>query len=733
MWNASSMWDASKVKWYSAAVALLLGMTLALGTSRAGDRPPWQTPPLVRLVDAREGATGKPIPWRKMLDQLAEAEFVFLGEFHTDETTHRVELAVFRELAKRRGGKVVLAMEMFERDVQGTLDQYLAGKIDETAFRRQARVWGNYGSGYRPLIEFAKREQLPVVASNFPRPLLRQVAGGGEEAWQKLRQESPQLVPQQVLAQSKDYWRRVDNAIRGHLEMMRLPTDPEARRFSTQSLWDNTMAESCIDAAKRNAGSLVLHVNGGFHSSYHDGTVRQLKLRLPEAKVRTVAIVPTLHPAAAEMRGRPSADYVLYVESRARDQDQGRWGVTVGQDRKFRLSVPKEANEQNRVPLLIWLGDDGLTAEDGMVLLKSRFGGGAAIAVLEPTYRQTELDGSAGGRWFYPDSFSSDLGSATGAVERVWGYVSRRYPIAPDRVVVAGEGTGATVVVGVAAGTDRMSGTFLASFPKQYSKLKDLPLPLKELWGDDPMPQRKLHVVAAASQRSWWESELGAYGKEGIGTALETVEPEQVDRDRVLEQRLPDWLGFPKRQSAAEDGGVLVVQAATPRAGFWARIQALRHRDATGKQLRVSSAAVESKPVWEPRITVEVASSPGAVPRCPGPFGGTTVLVLDPAAGDEVRSAWLKLEEHDPLAAHSRFHRLRIVTGQPGRTLGEVLKKLDSERRRNVLIVPAVFAASPDQIWKLKQAAAQWEDAMTLQWLPGLGGQRIDGMLKPRD
>src|SRR5262245_34401018 len=65
-----------------------------------------------------------------MLADLARADAVFVGEQHDDPNTHRLELAVVEGLT-RRGVPVVVAMEMFERDVQPVIDQYVAGAITE--------------------------------------------------------------------------------------------------------------------------------------------------------------------------------------------------------------------------------------------------------------------------------------------------------------------------------------------------------------------------------------------------------------------------------------------------------------------------------------------------------------------------------------------------------------------------------------------------------------------------
>jgi uncharacterized iron-regulated protein len=51
-----------------------------------------------------------------------------------------------------------LGMEMFESDVQGVIDEYLAGHIRERDFHTDARCWNNYATDYRPMLEFARSE-----------------------------------------------------------------------------------------------------------------------------------------------------------------------------------------------------------------------------------------------------------------------------------------------------------------------------------------------------------------------------------------------------------------------------------------------------------------------------------------------------------------------------------------------------------------------------------------------
>ena len=85
---------------------------------------------------------------------------IFFGEEHGSRTDHEAELTVLTELAER-DPNLVLALEMFERDVQETLDAYLAGTIPEDVFLDRSRPWPNYQEDYRPLVEFAKAQEDP--------------------------------------------------------------------------------------------------------------------------------------------------------------------------------------------------------------------------------------------------------------------------------------------------------------------------------------------------------------------------------------------------------------------------------------------------------------------------------------------------------------------------------------------------------------------------------------------
>ncbi len=697
----------------------------------AEDPLPWAAPALERAISIRDGRTGEVLSLDAFLDVLAEADAVFLGETHIDETTHRVELAVYEGLLARRDGGVVLAMEMFERDVQPSLDAYLAGDIDEATFVSRARPWGNYRTAYRPLIERARVAGRPVLASNFPIGLRRRIAREGPEVLATLEGDAARQAPAELRPNTPAYWRRVENAVRSHRAMVPgagSDSGDDERLYATQTLWDNAMGETCALAMDEHPGDLVLHVNGGFHSAYWDGTVRQLKLRKPDARVTTVAIAPVPNPAVAELSGAPVADYVVFAESRASDLNDGTWAVHVQRELEYRFHLPEHAElggAKEGVPLLIWLSDDGLTATDGLDLWLERLGAEVAIAVLEMPYPEAQEDLGLGGRWFWPDSFQEDMGAAHSAVERVWGYLLRNFPIDPTRVCLAGEGTGATVVAALGVLDDRMPLDAVALTPRRFAKIKDFSLPLPEFRGDQPPPEKTLRVFVREDDREWWSSEIDEYRAVGLECELATATDDPWSTDFESENALRSALGLEARPApAGNERPYVLVAADTPRARHWARLRALRHAAQEGTAVAVldSAPADSSAGPLATGVSPELLATGEGLPRCPGPFGGTTVIVLDEQRAATDLESWTALEEHDPLNQSSRFHRLRIATTTGERSLPAVLTKLQSEGRKNVLIVPAAFCADGTTMRALERSVRALGDRMTLHWLPGLGG-----------
>lgn len=303
--------------------AVLYSTPVALG-AQAGPTPPNSlspsslTPTYVphRVYDTRKKQF---IDFETLAARLAATDLVFVGEQHNDPATHRMELAILEGVARRRDS-VVLALEMFERDIQGKLDAYLSGSLPEADFLKDSRPWKNYATDYRPLVELARERRWPVVASNAPRPMASMVARAGLTALDTLPAETRSHVAAAMSCPEDDYFDKF-RAVMGDMASHG-PTPSAAegkarlmRTYFAQCIKDETMGESVARAWR--PGILVVHYNGSFHSDFGLGTAVRAQQRTSGARMIVVTAVPVtdLDALKPSKDDRKRADYLLYVQA----------------------------------------------------------------------------------------------------------------------------------------------------------------------------------------------------------------------------------------------------------------------------------------------------------------------------------------------------------------------------------------------------------------------------------
>lgn len=132
-------------------------------------------------------AKGKKVSYKKMMKQLAKQDVVFFGELHNNPISHWLQYEVTAELGTKRD--LILGAEMMEADNQDELNDYLSGKIDQKALDSLARLWNNYATDYKPLVDYAKDNNLEFIATNIPRRYASMVNREGFEALEKLSAE----------------------------------------------------------------------------------------------------------------------------------------------------------------------------------------------------------------------------------------------------------------------------------------------------------------------------------------------------------------------------------------------------------------------------------------------------------------------------------------------------------------------------------------------------------------
>ena len=265
-----------------------------------------------RVFDGARGTFGD---FESMTADLARADVVFLGEQHDSASIHRLELAVLEGIARRRS-QVVLALEMFERDVQEPLDHFSMGHIEEDDFLKQSRPWPRYTTDYKPLVDFAALHGWPIIASNAPQAIVSEVSKGGLDV---LKAKSPAdrafVAADLQCPTNDDYHSRFMAAMGDH------PVgDGQAmdRIYLAQCVRDETMGESVARAWEIGALSgkpLVVHVNGAFHSDFKEGTAARAIRRLPGKRIVVVSFVTVagFDAFAPDKSETARGDYLVYV------------------------------------------------------------------------------------------------------------------------------------------------------------------------------------------------------------------------------------------------------------------------------------------------------------------------------------------------------------------------------------------------------------------------------------
>ena len=216
-------------------------------------------------------------------DDMLNADVLFFGEEHNDSTCHFLEYSLFKKLSKKYPDKVALSMEMFETDCQNVLNEYLSGLIREKNFITEARAWHNYND-YRPLIEWAKANKIPVIAANAPNRYVNMTNRLGLQSLEQLGKIGKSwLPPLPIDTATGAYYDKFLQIMGGHAALGGM------QMFQAQNLWDATMGWSIARFAKAHKGYKILQLNGGFHSEEQLGAVAQLKKYARKLRILNIA------------------------------------------------------------------------------------------------------------------------------------------------------------------------------------------------------------------------------------------------------------------------------------------------------------------------------------------------------------------------------------------------------------------------------------------------------------
>jgi uncharacterized iron-regulated protein len=252
---------------------------------------------------------GKDVKYKNLVDEALKADIVFFGEQHNNPISHWLQLELTKDLFAEKKGGLILGAEMFESDNQLLLDEYLAGQIAQKSFEKEIKLWDNYSTDYKPLVEFAKTNKLPFIATNIPRRYASVVNKKGFEGLDSLNSEArTYIAPLPV---------KYDPELKGYKSMLEMMEGQPGGGHATdnlpkaQAIKDATMANSILKYWK--PGTTFLHYNGAYHSDNYEGIVWYLKQEKPELKILTISTIEQDTIDSMKDESLKLADYIICV------------------------------------------------------------------------------------------------------------------------------------------------------------------------------------------------------------------------------------------------------------------------------------------------------------------------------------------------------------------------------------------------------------------------------------
>lgn len=278
---------------------------------------------------------GKKVKYEKMLEASSEADIVLFGEYHTNPISHWLQLELTSDLFKARGEALILGAEMFEADNQLILDEYLSGMITETKFEEEARLWKNYLTDYKPLVEIAKENELTFVATNVPRRYANMVFKKGVVSLDSLSDEAKSYMAPLPLV--------YDTSLNCYKQLMGAGSSPIAETpmvdsispmgktkmpmggkspldghvsmnlVNAQAIKDATMAHFIMENWE--PSMLFVHYNGAYHSDEFESMYWFLKRANPDLNIVTISTVSQDDIETLEEESQGKADFIIAVPS----------------------------------------------------------------------------------------------------------------------------------------------------------------------------------------------------------------------------------------------------------------------------------------------------------------------------------------------------------------------------------------------------------------------------------
>ncbi len=245
---------------------------------------------------------GKPSTYEQLLASAKDADIILFGELHDNPIGHWLQLELTKDLFQVKKNNLILGAEMFEADDQIAVNEYLQSKITDKTFKDEVKLWNNYETDYKPLLHFAKANQLHFVATNIPRRYANLVYSQGLDKLDSIDANAKKWIcplPMKYDSELKCY-KDIFESAGGH-GGQNLP--------KSQAIKDATMAYFILKNWTK--GKTFIHYNGTYHSNFHQGIEWYLKQENPNLKIFTIGSTEQIAVDTLAKTSLGMADFII--------------------------------------------------------------------------------------------------------------------------------------------------------------------------------------------------------------------------------------------------------------------------------------------------------------------------------------------------------------------------------------------------------------------------------------
>jgi len=247
---------------------------------------------------------GETVSYSEFIQEIKNHDLIFFGELHNDPIAHWLQYEIAKELIADESRQTHIGMEMFEADQQILIDEYFSNVISQSSFESEARLWSNYKTDYKPIVELAKENAIQLIATNIPRRYASSVYRDGLTVLDSLDGKAKQWIAPLPI--------EVDITISSYADMAEAAGGHGGDNLIfSQAVKDATMAHFIL--LNMGLDDRLLHLNGSYHSNQWEGIIWFIENQVSGYEIMSINTILVDDPLNVDSEKLNAADYTIVI------------------------------------------------------------------------------------------------------------------------------------------------------------------------------------------------------------------------------------------------------------------------------------------------------------------------------------------------------------------------------------------------------------------------------------